>query len=344
MRNFLEIFMLAALTLLFLTILGVINTITGIIFTAIFALVALYGLIQIDRRKPTGTPTAETANIFESQVKFFDLVFKAITVLLVLAAILVYKDREDMRRRIDRDYGEMVRRADSLIDSLAICASTELNQSLANARLMIDSLKQATDESQKVSKKMMSIKEEARLELTRLKRIREEEANILYTKKMQIKSGFWGAEFRFCEIDSTDLQPNDAFYNNLGIYYFQQYSEDIAIEHFRRALQLNATSKNALYNLAVAHWGKWNKEDWIESAKCMDEYIKRYPNDIEGYVLKAHALIMVQETEKDALAPLREAIERGFKDYNFIITDFCTKDTLFLQLLPKEVQGVRYRG
>jgi len=83
--------------------------------------------------------------LLQSQVKFYDFVFKTITVLLAISAILVYKDRQDMKNQLENDYRKMVIDITKKAGSLITTANNKLQTSITKAESSTVLLQKATN-------------------------------------------------------------------------------------------------------------------------------------------------------------------------------------------------------
>jgi len=148
-----------------------------------------------------------------------------------------------------------------------------------------------------VKKRVLLTKQTVEFESDRLKNIRKEAANWLYTSRRKGSSRTIGLD----------------------------------LLSFERALQINKKNKEALFNIGYTYYYNQHLDSLNKALKYMDQYIRYYPDDPIGYLCKAQLLIGLKKS-KDAFQLVKKAIELVYDNYGQIKNEFCEIDTIFLEL------------
>jgi len=289
----------------------------------------------------------ETEGLLQSQVKFYDFIFKAITIFLALAAILFYKDRQDMKndyesrkKELERQYVEAEKKIAGKVDSLIRRSGSQLNAAISQANISADesrrashTLKRASAEASESERNLRAAAEKAKMEHDRLKALREEMHEWFSTQEKQLSIPPFEVPLQYCT--DTTAQPMDfRWYNNIALDYFYRRNKDKAKKLMTTSLELNRRNRYALMNMAGMNY---TENRFGEALPYLNEYIQFFPDEPGGYLGKALCLIELDSIDQ-AVDALRKAISLGFHNYALIEMEFCPKSPAFDDFIPRELR------
>lgn len=342
MTNVLLICVVAAVILLFSISAGfIVAGWLNVLLSILLLVVGVGSLIWLHNRKQLNKGTGDSNELLQNQVKFYDFLFKIIAIFLALAAILVYKDRQDMKKdyelmkiRLEEQYKSLEKSIAKKADSLIADVSNQLNESLNQAEKNIETLNYATEEAKHSEKTIRIATQTAEKESSRLKGIREDITHWFYTQQQMQGAGPFDVPLIYCARDSLDSKKDDKWYNNHAIDFYNDGEHEKAKRLFITAIELNPRNKQALTNLAHIYFLK----DRYDSALIYQiQYISVEPEDAMGYLHKAECLMELGEI-KEAYKAMVKSCSLGCEDYSFIVKRFCNRDSIFYNLLPPELK------
>jgi len=80
---------------------------------------------------------------------------------------------------------------------------------------------------------------------------------------------------------AINLNPsNFQFYYNLGLVYIKLENYDLAIENFKKSIELNSTDVDSFHNLGIAYF---NKKEFEKAINIQKKVLKLCPDDPIGY-------------------------------------------------------------
>jgi tetratricopeptide (TPR) repeat protein len=289
---------------------------------AIFFIALLFGLILfLKKEEIKNARKISDEGLLEKQVKFYDFVFKTITVVLALAAIFLYKDRQEMKRNLEEDFDNYKNNLVHEVDSLKSTSVGLYHQ--------LDSLNKI---AQKTKTDITVILNGCKSEYNRFSMIREKMENESYNNE-QNGTFFSGLQLKYIKKDSMDNAFDAAYYNNISATLGRKGMLDEAKKYLHIALSKDKKCKNALWNLGYIYFVRDSLEKALEST---DKLIEYYQDDGECYFIKAQCLYKLKRKE-EAKINLQLAIKYGCKDFASIIAHFGSDDE-FKQYIPKELQ------
>lgn len=342
MKNLLLISGLTSIIIFLLGSIGIIEFNPCMIFLIlIFFIGSILGFICIHKMERDSDTNQEMQNLLRSQVSFYDLVFKIMAILLVLAGIFIFKDRQEMKERLESDYNRLVTNIIQRADSLIFDANNKLSQSIKEAKENVLKLENATHYSKTSENRLREAITKAEEESKILTELKQDFTNWVYSKEKQLNTSIIGPKLLYCQIDSTkDLRRDDKWYNNMGADYFNYGYESKAESLINKALQINPKNKVVLNNIGYIYYLKNDSSSLEKAVEYINKYIKYYPYDADGYVNKAQCLIKLKNRKVEAFTALKNALSLGCKDYPLIEEQFCKKDSIFYQLLPSELRKI----
>lgn len=132
------------------------------------------------------------------------------------------------------------------------------------------------------------------------RKIKEDDKAILYFKKAAVIS-----------------PKNVVLYNNLGNIYKDLKDYNKQIYYYKKAMDIDTAQTYHLQDLAFAYI---YSKDYKNGIVCLEKVAKLYPDDAASYYNLACGWSLSNNTDT-GMKYLKNALEKGFKDYNTISTD-----------------------
>ncbi len=309
-----------------------------IILISLLVLIVIILYIFHERKKGTSLNPNDTKELLLSQVKFYDFIFKAITIFLALSALLIYKDRQDMRDKFESDYKRMELYFSQKTDSIITDAEGKIAHSVKTANEAISSLKFAVRDAETSKNKVLIASQNVEIDYNKISDMRKDVASWIYTQKKSENKNFFGIELKYCPLDSSNFKRDDKWFNNIGIECCYQGLFEKAESMFVKSLEIYPKNKQAIANMGYLYFTKFTQEGYAQSLEYMKKYIEFYPDEYYGYVNLAQCLMMLGDKTQEAYNNLEHALFLGYDDYAFIEANFCLKDSNFRKLFPRDLR------
>lgn len=117
-------------------------------------------------------------------------------------------------------------------------------------------------------------------------------------------------------LEAISIDRASAFaHYNLALAYQSNSDFAKAEEHYKITLQLDSTDKEAFINIGLI---KYLGKNYSEADQIVNEYARRYPDEMSMYLPAQVCIAIMQGFEESAYELLETAFKKGFNDFNSI--------------------------